>query len=601
MTAALPLAALPALEAAGLVEFVPGLGEPTYRFRHALIADAAYDSLLKHERRALHGAVGMTLERLYEERPEQVAARLATHFDEAGDEERAYRYARLAGESAARRYALPEAIALLGRALALSRDRQPWPDDHGGLIRTYGRALEIAGRQDQALDAYRDLELRARERGDGRAELVAVIGQAILRAGQSDQHRSDEGVALADRAIELARALGDREGEARALWSRELAALFLGRPAEVVHFGEASLAIAAELGLTSLEAHARLELGHVSLMTLRPALGAEHLPAAAARFAEVGDQAMLTDALSSDAYRLVLEGRLDEALERSGEAKRIAVETGNAWAEAFAGEPTGYVHFERAEIGRAIVTWEESIRLAGSVGYQGALVTPGLELASAYALVGAHERAAELGQQAVNAASQTFGGLDGLVVGTLGWLRLRRGDLDGARERFAAFRARASALLTGDEAGLAISIEAVLADAELEAQDGRAGEALERLDRIAGALEARGVARIRPAVDTGRARILLATGRPGEAVEAARAAVRATHPRDDRIRRWPALATLAEAARSVGSDDEADRATAELRSIFEDIRDGLDDADLRASFVAQPEIAAILGPRSPDS
>lgn len=94
----------------------------TYVFKHALVQDTAYQSLLKNERKRLHRAIGFTLEREYGDRADEFAADLALHFGEAGDDEKTFGYAELAGDRAARIFAYPEAHAQYARALdALER------------------------------------------------------------------------------------------------------------------------------------------------------------------------------------------------------------------------------------------------------------------------------------------------------------------------------------------------------------------------------------------------------------------------------------------------------------------------------------------------
>ena len=69
------------LESTGLVHLAQTLPELEYLFRHALIQDAAYRSLVKADRRALHRAVGEMLERAYPDRIDELAPLLARHFD----------------------------------------------------------------------------------------------------------------------------------------------------------------------------------------------------------------------------------------------------------------------------------------------------------------------------------------------------------------------------------------------------------------------------------------------------------------------------------------------------------------------------------------
>ena len=62
-----------ALEAKGLIRLAAIRPELEYLFRHGLVQDAAYESLLKQERRELHGQVGEALEELYPERAGELA------------------------------------------------------------------------------------------------------------------------------------------------------------------------------------------------------------------------------------------------------------------------------------------------------------------------------------------------------------------------------------------------------------------------------------------------------------------------------------------------------------------------------------------------
>ena len=99
---------------------VDGAGaQPNYRFKHALIQDAAYDSLLKSRRQALHRRVA----ELLRDQPERAAAEpevIAHHFTEAGLDDLAIEWWGKAGDQALHRSAFQEAIAHLGKAIAMA-------------------------------------------------------------------------------------------------------------------------------------------------------------------------------------------------------------------------------------------------------------------------------------------------------------------------------------------------------------------------------------------------------------------------------------------------------------------------------------------------
>src|ERR1051325_3095540 len=112
---------LTTLEATGLIRLSQVEPELEYLFRHALIQDAAYNSLLKNNRRTLHQAVGETLERLYPDRRDELSPVLGQHFLEAGDEARALNYFSLAGDVALKIYANAEAALHYTHAIEIAK------------------------------------------------------------------------------------------------------------------------------------------------------------------------------------------------------------------------------------------------------------------------------------------------------------------------------------------------------------------------------------------------------------------------------------------------------------------------------------------------
>ena len=91
-----------------------------YRFKHALIQDAAYDSLLKSRRQVLHRRAAEAL-RDADAEPEAIAH----HFTEAGLDDLAIEWWGKAGDQALRRSAFQEAIAHLGKAIAMADKASP--------------------------------------------------------------------------------------------------------------------------------------------------------------------------------------------------------------------------------------------------------------------------------------------------------------------------------------------------------------------------------------------------------------------------------------------------------------------------------------------
>jgi predicted ATPase len=116
--------ALDRLIAAGLL-FRQGVPpHATYLFKHALVQDAAYGTLLREPRRALHARIAEAIESQFAEIAERQPELLAHHCIEAGLIEKGVSYWLRAGRNAAARYANVEAIAHLRRGIE-AVDRLP--------------------------------------------------------------------------------------------------------------------------------------------------------------------------------------------------------------------------------------------------------------------------------------------------------------------------------------------------------------------------------------------------------------------------------------------------------------------------------------------
>ena len=111
----------------------------TYIFKHALVRDAAYESLLKKRRQALHARIASTIETRFAQMLDAQPERVAGHFSEAGLPEKAIGYWLWAGRLAAARSASVEAIAHLKAGLASIHDLPP-----GDLRLAWELSLQLA-------------------------------------------------------------------------------------------------------------------------------------------------------------------------------------------------------------------------------------------------------------------------------------------------------------------------------------------------------------------------------------------------------------------------------------------------------------------------
>lgn len=102
--------------------------ESRYSFKHALVQDAAYQSLLKSKRQRLHARIAKVIEEQFPETAQTEPEILAQHYSQAREVSRAVKYWRFAGERAAQRSANVEAAVHLRKGLELLETRNESDD-----------------------------------------------------------------------------------------------------------------------------------------------------------------------------------------------------------------------------------------------------------------------------------------------------------------------------------------------------------------------------------------------------------------------------------------------------------------------------------------
>lgn len=180
--------------------------EPEYRFRHSLIQEATYRSLLKRRREQLHRQAARALASRLGEGRDDLAGMLAQHYHAAGEFEAALEQHTRAATAAASVHALDEALAQLDGALAAAAALGLGPEDRrvamlhrdrGGI--RYDYTGDFAG-------SRADLEAAlegARAFGDAGLEVQALLtlsGVERAQDGVSSLERLLEAVAVAEAA-----------------------------------------------------------------------------------------------------------------------------------------------------------------------------------------------------------------------------------------------------------------------------------------------------------------------------------------------------------------------------------------------------------------
>ena len=149
---------LSALEQAELIRQCQAQPEVEYIFKHALVQEAAYGSILVERRRGIHRRVAEAIEALFADRLDEVTSLLAYHYTCAEDWEKAQEYLFKAGDQAGRMAADSEALDHFRQAEAAyikAFGDKLSPLQRTTLARKIGAALYATGHYEQALEQFR--------------------------------------------------------------------------------------------------------------------------------------------------------------------------------------------------------------------------------------------------------------------------------------------------------------------------------------------------------------------------------------------------------------------------------------------------------------
>ncbi|MGI9319408.1 MAG: ATP-binding protein, partial [bacterium] len=180
-----------------------------YRFKHALLQDTVYGSLLSSDRKALHQSIADGLNKLYSDRESEIAEELARHYTIAKDVNMASRWSELAGEKALGLFSHGDAVSwfkqslelqlsgkitdqkLLGLTLANQMEAHCWEIDYPGMT-------EIAEQHLPKIGAAGNAHYLSR--------IFTWLGDAYINTG-----RFVDALKASKKALKFAQEIGDLE------------------------------------------------------------------------------------------------------------------------------------------------------------------------------------------------------------------------------------------------------------------------------------------------------------------------------------------------------------------------------------------------------
>ncbi|HEY1328477.1 MAG TPA: adenylate/guanylate cyclase domain-containing protein [Casimicrobiaceae bacterium] len=383
-----------------------------YTFKHALVQDAAYQSLLRRTRRYYHRQVGDLLEARYPDIARTQPELVAHHYVRAEEPAKAIVYLARCADNAVALHAHAEAIASLEQARWCA-ERLPAPERDRQM-------LELVVREAQSL------HLSGRRR-----EIVDLI------AAQEDR----AGAATPALAAELDFWLGFAQG-------------WLGHRAEAAEYLRRALERATAAGARAIIGRVHRALATESVYSGQPLDSAvEHAREAVALLRGEDDVFWLCQALFTQSYCCIFAGRFDAALRAADELAGFGGSSGPSRAQANAAMLTGLVKAIRGEAQAAVECCERALTRSPD-RFETAFVlacTGRAQLAA-----GNTARAVAVLQEAVEIADEVRS------LQFRAWFRTLLGEAcvangETERARFAAQAARTTSGEAGFELGVGLS------------------------------------------------------------------------------------------------------------------------------------------------
>jgi class 3 adenylate cyclase/tetratricopeptide (TPR) repeat protein len=558
-----------------------------YAFRHVLIQEATYESILLKKRAELHRQIGVALEELHTNRIEEFAPLIAHHFYGAGDE-RSLKYDLIAGEKSARLYANAEAATHLRRALEVAKRIKCDANQIQQIFNQLGQVLELSGRYEQALAIYDDMHAFGSERADRSVEMSALMAKATIYSIFSQLHNPELSAKLLLEALEISRELGDRAAQTKLSWNLMLNNLFSKRFDHALKHGEAALALARDLGDAEQLAFVLNDLCRLYTCLGRFDDAYNVIQEARSLWIEQNNQVMLADSLGSEAEAAYNAGEFVRAFENSQQALQISERIKNIWGQSYDRMLMTFILLQEGNLGKALPLGERSTQLADEAGLIASSITLRAELAWTHAFCGEFDKAFEIVSQSTRFADSTQPAWRVFPQAAKVRIHLLQGDIESAKQE------------AGDAPLQPISIPyarftifIILANIELAYAEGDHRTALSMIDALLKEVDS--LTRLDvPDVLRMKGVVLIELDRYDEALQALTEACSRAASIGANLQLWLSYSDLANVQEKLGNSRDAESNRNEARAIIGQIAESLRAIGLRDSFLNQPRVTELL-------
>lgn len=427
-----------------LGSFIDDEGGGHYRFRHALMRDAAYEGLPYRRRRQLHARVGNAILATSGGDHAEHAELLSLHFYLAGEDELAQWYSEVAADRAEAAFANIEASRFFRRAIEAGRRVGCMPGEIARLSERLGDALERAGRYEDAARAYADS--RRSDGADPLAESRLMLKQAKLADKAGKPTSSLRWLTRALRLLEDDPELAAAEQRARLSATYSSVRAGQGRGEDAVRWAERAIGEAEAVGELDALANAHYMIGWTRVN--QGELGqADHFERALEIFEKTGDVLRQSDVLNYHGAMAYWEGRWGHAVDLYERGRQRAERAGDVVGAAIASVNMAEVLSDQGRLEEADAPARDALRVFRAAQYSEQVSAGSRILGRNQSRQGRHGEAEALFIEAIRVAEES--GLQLLAVAATGMLAedlMRRGEAEAALGRLAPLEEQAASI-----------------------------------------------------------------------------------------------------------------------------------------------------------
>lgn len=424
-------------------------GEPGYQFKHVLVSDAVYSTLLQRDRRELHTRVGEAIERIYSNRLDSYVEVLAGHFLRSPYLNRALFYLLLAGKKAAHSFANEQALQLFRQALELLPNTEHVPEQavqvHVGL----GDALLTAGDYAQARDQFiramdkagmpgktgelnelNDILVTRNIRG---TDKIRILSQLQRKIGKTHESQGDYEKALiylqsAQKVLQYDQPAYEYE-QANTLNDTGWIYFRRGNLDEAEKLFRQGLLLAEKFGQLDVTASILNRLAGIYFQRELVDQASSFLQRSLKLREQIGDVVAVARSYNNLGLLSWKQGHLTQALENFNRSYQLQANLGDVEGLIVLHTNMGFIEMDCGNLTQAQQHFNEALSTAGQIGHHYHICMANMHLALLHVYAGNWYKAVEFGQLSLVGFQELGVGENLIDINvSLGWAYLGLGD-----------------------------------------------------------------------------------------------------------------------------------------------------------------------------